>query len=159
MSRHIRSPLCRGRHVLPGAVVSLQAARLGAGVAAALGVSVQFQQLDPAGTALHLVGGDGRMLCNHLGGKGTGRRGRPTEPRYPVRVAIVPDAPGALVAVYFEEVPGTSVGYEGNREDTVDEAVAHIANHYRAAVDPDAPPWHMGAWREDSEPGPRSRTL
>jgi len=147
MSRHIRGPLRRGQYLLPGAVVSPQAARLGAGVADALGVSVQFGQLGPAGTALHLVGRDGRVLRNHMGGKSTDRRGRPAEPRYPVRVAIVPHAPGSLVTVYFEEVPGTSVGYEGNRDETAEEAVTHIANHYRAAVDPAAPAWHLGAWR------------
>ena len=90
MSRHIRGPLRRGQYLLPGAVVSPQAARLGAGVADALGVSVQFGQLGPAGTALHLVGRDGRVLRNHMGGKSTDRRGRPAEPRYPVRVAIAP---------------------------------------------------------------------
>lgn len=35
----------------------------------------------------------------------------------------------------------------------IDDAVAHIAGHYRAAVDPAAPPWHLGAWREGSVPG------
>lgn len=148
MSRHIRGPLRRGQYLLPGAVVSPQAARLGAGVAAALDISVQFQRLDPAGTALHLAGRDGRLLCNHLAGRGIDRHGRAAEPRYPIRVAIVPDTPDSLVSVYFEQVPGTSVGYEGNRDETADEAVIHIASHYRAAVDPDAPPWHLGAWRE-----------
>jgi hypothetical protein len=153
MSRHIRRPLRRTQFLVPGAVVSPQAARLGAGVAAALGVSIQFQNLRPAGTALHLVGRDGRLLCNYLGAKQTGSRGRPTEPRYPIRVAIVPDDPGALVAVYFEDVPGTSVGYEGDHSAGVEEAIAHIANQYRAAVDPNAPAWHLGSWLGNSRHG------
>lgn len=158
-SRHIRDPLRRGQYILPGAaLVSPQAARLGAGVAAALGTSIQFG-CTGAGTALHLADRSGRVLRNHMGGKRADRRGRPLEPRYPIRAAIIQGGPDGLIDVYFEEVPGTSVGYEGNRSDSVDEAIGHIASHYRAAVDPDAPPWHPGAWLGGGGPGsqPQSR--
>jgi len=137
-----------GRHRLPGVAVDQRTAELAGRLAGELGVRVLLGP-HPAGTALYLPGPDGRPLRNHFGGRETGRRGRPLEPAWPIMVALVGDPSGdSPVSVFLEPVPGTSVGYAGDRRDTVEDAVQHIVRHYRPALDPAVGPWRSDTpWR------------
>jgi hypothetical protein len=108
-----------------GVTIDQRAAELAARLTAGLNTRVLLTRRG-YGTALFLLDVDGEPLCTaHNPQDG---------PIWPIPVAVVPDDPRELIAVHREPVPGTTVGMVGNRGDSLDDAAAHLIDHYGPAV-------------------------
>ncbi len=130
-----------------------------AGLAALLTAGLQARVLlrpSSDGTAIYLLDAEGEPLRKHSGRR-VGKNGAELKATWPIMVAFIAHDPARWyaadlpVTVFLEPVAGTSVGYSGNRGDTVTDAATHIVRHYRPALDPTAEPWEWDTpWRESS---------
>ena len=122
-----------------------RAARLASLLTEGLEVQVTVQHLDD-NLVFVLLDRDGRPLRNDRGLEGGELR--------PIHVAFVPADQHEPIMAFFEPVSDTTVGYAGNGGgSSVEEVGATLVRHYRAAVDPAAPPWSWGTPWGDTDAG------